>query len=373
MPEHIDIAEQDEVLDKSAALDSAPAAEPVVDDEKPLSIRDSLAKAMQEQKEKAELDKPEQIAKPSKNANRIRNPDGTLAPGKLEATVTAKADPAVTAQTPAAINAPTYLKPEVKAAWNELPPKFQSMWAEREKEVEKIVTRVDEERHFGRTLKGTIDPYMPMIRSEGSDPEKAIASLLNTAHVLRTASPQHKGQLLLQLAQQFGADLSVGNQQQPQRIDPVVQQTWQELQALKTERANELRLREQQETDRLNSEVQTFAAKPTSVHFETVKTHMMALIKGGLASGNTEQEVLQNAYDQAVHANPQTRSILLAAQNTANDAKRVADQKAKADAARKAGSSLRGTPNRTASVNGTLPTGNLRQTLEAAFAAQREG
>jgi len=124
----------------------------------------------------------------------------------------------------------------------------------------------------------------------------------------------------------------------------------------------EAALKKQQEDNEIQGQIKTFAADPKNVHFETVKAHMAALLKGGIAKD------LQDAYDQAVYANPQTRSSLLEAKTVSDNEKRVAEQKARAEAAKRAGSSLRGAPGIMASKDGKVNGLDLRSTIRAAIA-----
>jgi len=77
---------------------------------------------------------------------------------------------------------------------------------------------------------------------------------------------------------------------------------------------------QQQHEQALNSEIAQFAAEPNHEHFETVKLHMASLLQGGQA------KTLQDAYEQAIYANPTTRSTVLQQQVTAaqEEAKRKA-------------------------------------------------
>lgn len=343
--------------------------------EAPVNLRDQLAAQFKEANDKAAADKPE--PKPSRTANRIRNPDGTLAAGKTEVDpAVAPPDPALMALKgpAAAVEPPAGLPKEIKDKWAVLPPEVQAAITKREKEVHEGFTRHDEERNFGKAIKSVLTPYEAMIRSEGSDPVRAVTSLMETARLLRVSTPQQKGQMLWQLAHQFGADMSTAQQQQPQnQVHPLLQQTMRELQVLKSERENEKQLLEQQEKDSLQREIDTFSKKPESLHFQEVRQHMFALLQAGAAKGSSAQELLQDAYDQAVYANPNTRSIVMAAQTASQDAKRVADQKAKADAAKKAGVSMKGSPMRAMNGSAIKPGGSLRQQLESAFSDAREG
>ena len=262
---------------------------------------------------------------------------------------------------------PQGLNAAIKAKWKDIPPDVRQEFARREADFHKELTRHDEERNFGRQVEKIVTPYMATIRSEGATAPQAIESLLNMAHLLRVGTPRQKSDLLLRTAQNFGVDLRQALQQAPQQQNHVLQGIQQELQSVKDQLQQEKELKKQQEDASIQDTIEAFRADPKNIHFETVKAHMASLLKSGLAKD------LQDAYDQAVYANPQTRSTLLQQQTQTVQEKRLAEQKARADAARKAGSSIKGSPGVAASKNGKIVQPDLRSELKAQFAAYHEG
>lgn len=340
------------------------------------SLREDLESAVREVAERTETTPNAQQEKPEERdakSAKARDENGKFAKETADnqdksqkgKTSPASENAAEIAQvTKPSITAPNTWTPAAKAKWNELPPEIQAEVAKRESEVEKGFTKLDEERNVGKSFKETISPYMPMIQAEGSTPIVAIQTLLNTAYRLRTSSPQEKGQLIMDLARQYGADLSQVSQSQPQ-TDPQLRAIQQELATLKNARQQELSAREQQEQEATTSLISAFAADPKNVHFETVKADMAALLKAGRARD------LQDAYDKAVWASPDIRSTLLEAERQQAEAKRVAEAKDKADKARKASVSISGSPGATAPSKANNEDRSLREELEANFAAAR--
>jgi hypothetical protein len=260
------------------------------------SLRDQLESAVKEVSEKPET--AEAKAEPAKS-DKSRDDSGKFAKKDEKAPATTSNAVAANEPVKSVITPPNTWTAAAKAKWADLPAEIQAEVAKRESEVEKGFTKLDEERSVGKTFKEVISPYLPMIQAEGGTPITAIQSLLNTAYQLRQGTPQTKGMLLLQLAQQYGADLSV-SQNQPQ-VDPRLQAIQQELAQLKNARQQELSAKEQQEQGALRTQIDTFAADPKNVHFETVKADMAALLQGGGAKD------LQEAYDKAVWAHPDIR------------------------------------------------------------------
>jgi LysM repeat protein len=319
-------------------------------DDQPSSVRDEITKSINEIKERqAAAEQPEKPDEPASKPERQRNETGQFS--KKEHDVqpeTKQAEPEKT------ISAPQSWGATVKQKWNELPADVQAEIARREEEIHRGFTRLDEERNLGKQVKDVVTPYMPMLTSEGAHPVQAIQSLLNTAYILRTATPDKKAELFARLAQEYGVDM---NQiPQAEYKDPHLQAIEQRQAFLEQELQRERAYKAQQENNALQSEINAFASDPKNVHFETVKAHMAALLQNGLARD------LQDAYDQAVYARPDIRSTLLEAQRLESEAKRQAEIKQKTQAARAAAVSVTGAPGITVS-NMSAPAESLRDEL----------
>lgn len=307
-----------------------------VDNAAPKSVKESLREAVKEVKEKAEV----VDDKPSKDvASKLPKE------AKPEKVAVEKVAP------------PESAPAEIKAVWEKLTPEAQKAFNKREADIHKGMTTMDEERKFAKEMQTTITPYMPLINAAGSTPAKAVSEMLNYAHILQTGTPQSKGQLLHQLAQRWGADLRMTPQaaQQPANILQSVQQEMQRLQQ-QVERQPEL-IKQQQEEAQLKSVIESFASNPENLHYEKVKPAMAALLSGGVAKD------MKDAYDRACYADPEIRSGLEAAKAAESEAKRVADKRAKADAARSAASSIKGLPGMTGAEINNGQKRSLREEL----------
>jgi len=299
--------------------------------------------------------------------------DGVAAKGATDAAVPVSALPDADAQPgklaqdaqPAALAPPNGWPAEAKAKWHELPPEIMAAVQKREADVAKFTSTRDEHASFGKEIYQAVQPYLATIRAEGGTPRSAVESLLNTAHVLRTGSPEVKRQLLLRTAQQFGVDLGVAAKPNaPQNTEFASLQG--EIATLKNELAQFRNAGNQQLQTEVQTEIEAFAANPKNVHYESVKGHMAALIGQGLAKD------LQDAYDQAVWARPDTRATLAAQQRADEEQKRRADAKQKAEDAKRKNVSITGGPGNTAAA--AAPGGRgIREELLAAQAAQSGG
>lgn len=221
---------------------------------------------------------------------------------------------------------PPSFSAQIKEKWKDLPPDVRAELVKRENDVHQMFTRHDGELNLGRKMKDVITPYMSIIQAEGGTPEGAVKDLLNTAYVLRTASPEQKRDLLLQVAQQYGVDLGV-QQQSPNDAFVMMQRELAQIKQMANPEFIKSQLQEQMEHDKIISEVKAFAENPANKYFEQVKPLMAPI----LASGQAKD--IQEAYDKACYADPTIRSTLISEQTKELEAKRKAEIAAKKQAA----------------------------------------
>lgn len=181
------------------------------------------------------------------------------------------------------IDPPVSLSGSIKAKWHELPDDVKAEWKKREDDIHRMMTAKEGELNLGRSVKEIAAPYEAIIRAEGGTVEGAFKDLLNTAYVLRTGSPQQKAQLIMMTAKQYGVDLGQHIAQQSQNPLSAIQQEIQALRQQADPNRIKSQLQEEMERDRINSEIEAFAANPSNVHFNTVKSAMGSLIAAGRA------------------------------------------------------------------------------------------
>lgn len=326
------------------------------------SLRETLESAVAEHTPKAEVvteenavetkvdDKAPVEAKPAK----ARDETGKFAKGE--------AAPVEAALKPK--EAPFGWSAENKAKFNALPPEIQDQVLLREDETHKTITKHDEERNLGKSMKEVISPYMAIIQAEGGTPQGAVKDLLNTAYVLRTGTPQQKLGLLAQVATQYGVDLREVAQVQMQpgtQGDPAYQALQKQVQDLQGRLQKQDDLHKQSEDAKISSLYHAFAADPKNVHSSNpkVQAFMATVLNGGHA------ESYQDAYDQAINAIPEIRSTLTPVQ-TQDHAKRQQELEAK----KTAGSSISGGPGLSVANTGN-PNRSLREELQVQLAASR--
>lgn len=316
------------------------------------SVRDDIMNAVTEVSEKQ--------AEPESKDD-TRDEKGRFKP-KAEAKVEEAPTPVVAAPEPPKVKQPwdeppLSLKPDIKAKWAELPDYARQEWHRRESDIEKAMTSHDGDLRVGREFKEAITPYLAQIKSEGAKPIEAIQSLLNTAYQLRTAQPAQKAQLVKQIIEQYGVDMTLVPEQEfvDPRVAALQKQQQQFQQQINPDTIKNL-LKEELETARVTSEVEAFGKNPANKYFEQVKPIMGALMSSGQADS------LSKAYDMACMAHPEVRSAINAEEATAKAEKLKAEMTAK----KKAGSSVGSSPGSPTPPNKDL---TLRQELEAQFQA----
>jgi len=239
---------------------------------------------------------------------------------------------------------PSTWRPAAKAHWATLPLEVREEFKKREADVAKGFEQVTHKVRFADSVVQEIEPYIAMIQSEGGTPQLAIRQLLATAYRLRTGTPQERGALIRQVAQQYGADL--GQQQAGAEPDP--QQQWaqyiqqqlsplqQRIQQYEQEHLTAQQRQEQEKQQEIQGQIEAFQSArnqdgtPKFKYFENVRGLMGSLIEGGNAQS------LEQAYDLACNADPEVRAALVTEQSHAANAKRLEEAKRTADEARRA-------------------------------------
>lgn len=223
------------------------------------------------------------------------------------------------APSPEASKAPGSWKAEAKALFDKLDPLVQQEVLRREGDFHKGIESYKARAQVAERFEQAIAPYLPTIQKLGVSPEQAVSALMRADHTLRHAPPAVKAAEFQKLAQMYGIDLS-------QEIDPNVAALQNEVYQLREQQRLFQEQQQQQVSQTVNTDIERFASEPGHEHFEVVRAHMAALLQGGQAKD------LQDAYDQAVYATPQTRNALIAQQLE----KQRAEARKKAEEAKKA-------------------------------------
>lgn len=250
----------------------------------------------------------------------------------------------------AAIDPPLSWSAELKAKFATLAPDVQSYIAQREKEATTQISKVGEAAKAVEPLIKSLEPHQELLRhysKQGYSPDKAIGELLRWADAME----RNPAAAIEKLARSRGVDLSQFAQSQDQQFDadPRVSALERRIQAAEAREAAWARNAEQAEQQRIdeiesqaNASIADFA-KDKGDDWIAAESEMLALVTSIREAnpGMTYKDILQQAWDRAIWANPQMRAK---AQAEA-DRKRVeAQQKDSAAAQAASRLNIRGAP-----------------------------
>lgn len=267
--------------------------------------------------------------------------------------------------------APSSWKPAAKAKWDAIDPDLRGEILRREEDFLKGQQQLLPDARLGQSMRNVIEPYRMLIESEGGTPERAVQSLLQTAALFRVGTAQQKQQAWMQLGQQYGIQMpgAIGGETSPDGQQQFPQQPFQDP------RVDQLLLLQQQEQQRkiaeqeqrTNSVVETWASevdkqgKPLRPYLANVLDEMQPIVRYlRTTSSKSESEILQEAYDRAVWANPETRAVVQQQMQQKQEVERQQANLVKVQEAKKAASV--NTPRRAASPAPAKP-GKMEDTI----------
>ena len=307
----------------------------------------------------------------SASADRVRTPDGRFAKKEAEAeshgaTDSQAGERVATVRAPTAVattpvdpyaKPPQSWKPANREAWATLPLNVREEILRREGQTSAALNETSEARKFREDFGRVVAPYEQMLRSENSEPMRAVQNLLETARELRQAPPIRKAQLVAQIVQSYGVPIEALDSAlagQPIRspaqvLDPRVDQLFADIERAKSERARN-------EAAAADNEVSEFGA--SHEFFPDVREDMADIIE--MAERRGQKIDLESAYKRAVAMNEEISGIM----RQREAAKSSPTARAATARARAASSSVRtvGPP----AKSGPEST-NLRDALESAW------
>ena len=259
--------------------------------------------------------------------------------------------------------APNYAKKAIREKWAELPADVREEMHERETEFHKQLTRFDEERNFGKQVRQVVAPYEQFITELGANPVQAVDYLIKTDYALRTSPPEQRKALFMQAARDYGIDLTGGEQGEQPYVDPQMETLQQRISRLEQEQQSATQATQFQVQQGLERQIEDFASNPAHVFFDRVSPMMAALIQSGQATD------LDQAYDMAVHADPETRALQLSAQQQSQQSQRSQASTAAAQRAKAASVSVTGAPGLAEIASSPSSAGSLEDDIRAAMSA----
>lgn len=311
-----EISLRDEIKTRIEAVKTAPEGETL--EQRDARVRDEQGRFAEKPKD----------TKPARQVLTVAKPAIAQAP-----TDVTKAETAIP---PISHIAPVSWTLPMKEEFSKLPANVQEYISAQEANARKALVAQDEDRSLGKGIREVAAPYLATIRAEGGDEKKAFAQFLNYAHIMRAGTPQQKLTALHQVAQAYSVNLGTPTEQGSR--NPEFESLQQRLDQIERDRQQEIQQRQIQEQSALTSEIDAFKAAPGHEHYEQVKVLMGNLLLSEQAKD------LQEAYDQAIWANPEIRSTLTAAQSQAAEQKRLSEANARTGAAKWAAGSITGGP-----------------------------
>jgi len=235
---------------------------------------------------------------------------------------------------------PASWKKDYHEAWQKADDKLKEYAWQREEQMRKGVEPLLTKAQFADAMQEAINPFLNTINGLGIKPEKAVQSLMQADHYLRYSQPQQKLQYFVNLARQYGVDLSgqpmsqaAPNAVQPGAVDPNLYNLYNELTSVKGQLTSFQQMQEQQQNQALYGEIEKFAQK--AEHFEDARPTMIQLLNSGMAQD------LEDAYDKAIRLNPDLFDAVNQARQAQEMAKKSAEMNRAAKNARAAAVSVR--------------------------------
>jgi len=169
---------------------------------------------------------------------------------------------------------------------------------QRENEFKKGVSVYKAEAERAKALEEAINPFVPELQAQGIHPAAWINNLGRAHMILSQAPYEQKMQMFQKLASDYGIQFNPSEQQygvEQQQLDPYAQQLYQQLQQVNQEVSSLKGRYEQEDNQRLMSEINRVAQDTERFpHFEAVREQMAQLLENNLAPD------LETAYAKAV-------------------------------------------------------------------------
>jgi DNA repair exonuclease SbcCD ATPase subunit len=229
------------------------------------------------------------------------------------------------------VEPPVSWSAEMKAKFAALPPDVQAYAVQRDSEANKRISELGQVQKTFEPVRSTLERYSPLFEANGVTYEAGLQNLLSVAAALQSDAPN----AIREIARRHGVDLrelagaAPADDGQPDSAElRSVKQELAELRRHVAETSNRVVSREQAEqqaqVSSLTSAIETFASdKPD---FDKIEADIAGLIPAIKAAnpGLDHKAILEQAYERAIWANPETRARRLEA-----DAKAQADRQAK--------------------------------------------
>ena len=318
------------------------------------SLRDTIAKAFDEQETKDTKPTPE-VEEPA--AEPAAEPGTPAAEGKPKAETPEQEGAAKPAE-PGELKAPAQWKPAIREKWGALPLEVKQEILRREGDSMRLIGSVGPKIRLADEVSNHIQPFAERLQANGVSPSAFIGDLFTSVKALTSSNPQEKAAVVANMIQSYGIDVRMLDAMLSQRL----QQPPEIAEARRlAARAESTIQQHQQQIEHQNSleaekALAAFGADPKHEFLDDVRDLMADLIEANRATS------LDDAYSAAIWAHPDTRKILLQ-----REAQTRTEAKAnRAAIARKASASVHGSPAGSAAAPARANM-SVREAVEAAF------
>jgi len=273
------------------------------------------------------------------------------------------------------VPAPISWTAEKRQAFTTLPKDVQQYIVEREREAQRLISQKSEE--YDKTIRNTkevvsaLEPYRQNFAKRGISEAQAIQHLLQANDFLE----KNPEEAIRKLAELNGIDLAE-IAQQADTVDPQIQHLKRELNELKGVYSQQQQQSQEQYYQQLDHFVQSFEAATDAEGNKMFPLVSDPAFEGLMATEVTRLKqvnpqlpldgLLKTAYENTVWLHPELREQEIKKRTGISEARRIAEEKARAAEARKRAVSVTGSPSGAAKP---LSTGSLRGDLEAAYEA----
>jgi hypothetical protein len=269
-----------------------------------------------------------------------------------------------------AIPAPNSWARESKELWQAIPRQVQEQIFQRELDRERVFTQrtqeaADLKRRY-QQLDDLFAPYQEEMLSKGLNPSQLVGQYM----MFEKAFSENPAEVIKNLMAAKGLTFDSLTDDQSQ-INPEIQGLKQQVGTLTQYLEQQYQAADQQAHEARAYEAYEFAQETDQngnllrPYFEQA-SEMILLHAQQLAQRYpqaTNRQILESAYDMAIHADPNTRSAVMDAYARQQAAKQIEDARKQAQKARRASSPLRGSP------SGGVMNGSRAMTLEEAVEA----
>jgi len=190
---------------------------------------------------------------------------------------------------------PSSWKQNYHEVWKTADPRLQEYAYKREEEMRAGIEPLRSKAQFADQMNEAMRPYLNTINGLGIDAPRAVKALMEADHTLRYSSPSQKRDYLINLASQYGIDLSgatAGSPAPSGSVDPRYFAMQNELNTVRGEIKSFKQQQEEAENQSLLGEINSFASK--AEYFEEARPVMVQLLQSGVAG------TLEEAYEKAI-------------------------------------------------------------------------